>query len=235
MCCRQGLTALSRTSTDNRGASFFLPLLPKKCTIEPSDHLMRCHQHHPIMNYDPMVCRCPQDELTRLKNIDQENKKEMEDLRKINTELQGTIKNLSLKLEEEHHASDSAQREAKAQFQQLEVQIRQHQIANEALQEKLGQVTEAFTKETMELKDKCQRWAWLFTMCCKGMTENVGRIQNWVLWWGGGGGGALMILEFSLTTVTSLWWWKGFTETGHTITDDLWSDVWLSILLLELY
>ena len=95
--------------------------------------------------------------MTRLKNIDQENKKEMEDLRKINVELQGTIKNLSLKLEEEHHASDSAQREAKAQLQQLEVQIRQHQIANEALQEKLGQVTEAFTKETMELKDKCQR------------------------------------------------------------------------------
>ena len=48
----------------------------------------------------------------------------MEDLRKINTELQGTIKNLSLKLEEEHHASDSTQREAKAQLQQLEVQIR---------------------------------------------------------------------------------------------------------------
>ncbi|KAL8585674.1 hypothetical protein ACOMHN_053172 [Nucella lapillus] len=82
-------------------------------------------------------------------------RQQLEDSQSAVTDLEAAVKSLELRVEEEQQAADTACREANVKQQQLEVENKQHQIANEALKGQLTHLTDRYNKETTELKDRC--------------------------------------------------------------------------------
>ncbi|XP_076468288.1 uncharacterized protein LOC143299070 isoform X2 [Babylonia areolata] len=96
---------------------------------------------------------------TDLQTANQDLQTQLEDEKETATNLQAEIKGLQLRLEEQQMTADTACREARTRVEQLEVENKQHQIANEALKGQLTHLTDLHTKETAQLKDKCHSLA----------------------------------------------------------------------------
>ena len=95
--------------------------------------------------------------MSSLKSLNEDTKKEVTGLQAVNTELQATMKDLHLQLEEEQERGESALHHANSQLEQLQVENKQHAIANQALQDQVTQLTQDYMQQVAQLNEKCQK------------------------------------------------------------------------------